>query len=111
MSNNKKEKRNWGDIGLKIVTPAVAGLLIAWAGFVSNYTLSSISSKKESARLITELQIRREQAESGLRKDVFDQTLKAFLLKDKGLDNKEQERLKELQMELAQSKNKKETKP
>jgi hypothetical protein len=87
MSNNKKEKRNWGDIGLKIVTPAVAGLLIAWAGFVSNYTLSSISSKKESARLITELQIRREQAESGLRKDVFDQTLQAFLLKNKGLDN------------------------
>ena len=83
MSNNKKEKRNWGDIGIKLLTTIIAGALMAWAGFVSNYTLSSVSSKKESARLITELQIRREQAESNLRKDVFDQTLQAFLLKDK----------------------------
>ncbi len=83
MSNNKKEKRNWGDTGIKLFTTVIAGVLMAWAGFVSNYTLSSVSSKKESARLITELQIRREQAESNLRKDVFDQTLQAFLLKDK----------------------------
>jgi len=80
-------KRDWIDICIKVLTPVVAGLLIAWAGFVSNYTLSSISSKKESARLITELQIRREQAESELRKDVFEQTLQAFLLKNQSNDN------------------------
>ncbi len=82
-----KPKRDWVEIGLKAFTPIVAGLLIAWAGFVSNYTLSSISNNQQSARLITELQIRREQAESDLRKDVFDQTLQAFLLKNQQPDN------------------------
>lgn len=86
MSDEKKPNRDWVEIGLKAFTPIMAGLLIAWAGFVSNYTLSSISSNQESARLITELQIRREQAESELRKDVFDQALQAFLLKNKGED-------------------------
>jgi len=82
MKDSRQNKRDWIDITLKVFTPIVAGLLIAWAGFVSNMALSSISSKKESARLITELQISREQAESELRKDVFDQTLQAFLLKN-----------------------------
>lgn len=79
MSENDNQKHDW----VKIVTPLVIGLLIAWAGYVSNLTLSSISNSQQSARLITELQIRREQAESELRKDVFDQTLQAFLLKNK----------------------------
>ena len=83
MSNNKKEKRNWGDIGIKLFTTVIAGALIAWAGFISNYTLSSVSSNKENARLITELQIRREQTESELRKDVIGQALQTVLLKDK----------------------------
>ena len=82
MSNVNTKKRDWVDIATKILTPIMAGLLIAWAGFVSNETLSDVSSKQESARLITELQIRREQAESELRKDVFDQALQAFLIKD-----------------------------
>lgn len=87
MSEENKIKRDWVDIGIKILTPIAAGLLIALAGYVSNYTLTDISNKQESARLITELQIRREQAESELRKDVFDQTLQAFLLKNKVQDN------------------------
>ena len=77
-----KNKRDWLDISLKVMSPIVAGLLIAWAGFVGDYTLSSVADKQQSARLITELQIRREQAESDLRKDVFDQALQAFLLKN-----------------------------
>lgn len=87
MSENNKPERDWVNIAIKIFTPVVAGLLIAWAGFVSNYTLSSISSQKESARLIAELQISREQAESELRKDVFDHTLQAFLLKNPERNN------------------------
>ncbi len=86
MNEDKKKQRDWIDIVIKVFTPIVAGLLIAWAGFVSNYTLSSISNNQESARLITELQIRREQAESDLRKDVFDQAMQAFLLKNKEQD-------------------------
>ncbi|RKZ65723.1 MAG: hypothetical protein DRQ44_07705 [Gammaproteobacteria bacterium] len=87
MSENNNKKRDWVDVGVKLLTPVIVGLLIAWAGYVSNYTLSSISSRQESARLITELQIRREQAESALRKDVFDQTLQAFLLKKQETDS------------------------
>jgi hypothetical protein len=81
MSDDKEQKRDWVDLAIKALTPIIAGLLIAWAGFVGNRMLSSISSKQESARLITELQIKREQAESVLRKDVFDKALEAFLLK------------------------------
>ena len=87
MSKNDDPKRDWVEIGIKILSPIIVGLLIAWAGYVSNYTLSSVSNSQQSARLITELQIRREQAESALRKDVFDQTLQAFLLKNQEQDN------------------------
>lgn len=81
------KKRDWVEVGLKIFTPIITGLLIAWAGFVGNYTLTDISNKEQSARLITELQISREKAESDLRKDVFDQALQAFLLKGQQPDN------------------------
>lgn len=81
MRNDEKKNTSWVDIGVKIVPPIVTGILIAWAGFVGNMVLSSISNKQESARLITELQIKREQAECELRKDVFDEVLEAFLLK------------------------------
>ena len=54
----EKKKHDWVDLILKAITPLVAGLLIAWAGYVSNLTLSSVESHKENARLITELQLR-----------------------------------------------------
>lgn len=81
MRDDKKQKRDWVDLVFKAMTPILAGLLIALAGFVANWVLSSVSSKQESARLITELQINREQADIVLRKDVFDKALDAFLLK------------------------------
>lgn len=78
MKREDEKKRDWVDIAAKTLIP---GLMIAWVGIVGNLVLSSISNKQESARLITELQIKREQAESELRKDVFNQALEAFLLK------------------------------
>lgn len=87
MNEEHKTKSDKLGIWIKALTPIFAGLLIAWAGFVSNLALSSISNNQESARLITELQISREQAESELRKDVFDQTLQAFLLKTQKQDD------------------------
>lgn len=83
MRNENPNKHDWIEIGTKVLTPIIAGLLIAWAGYVSNYTLTDISNNQESARLITQLQIHREQAESELRKDVFAQTLESFLLRAK----------------------------
>ena len=82
MPKDKKKKTNWADIGTKMVPAIVTGVLIAWAGFIGNVVLSSISNKQESARLITELQVKREQADCELRKDVFDQALEGFLPKN-----------------------------
>ena len=81
MPEEKNKKRDWVEVLLKAMTPIIAGLLIAWAGFIGDRVLTSISSKQESARLITELQIKREQAEMVMRKDVFDKALEALLLK------------------------------
>ncbi|WP_114325841.1 hypothetical protein [Candidatus Colwellia aromaticivorans] len=81
-TKNTQHERDWLEIGLKAMVPVAGGLLIAFAGYVSEITLSSLAQKQQSARLITELQISREQAESNLRKDVFDQALQAFLLKN-----------------------------
>ncbi len=88
MSENKERSRDWIDISLRAATPLIVGLVIAWAGLFGDKTLSKISSRQESARLITELQIKREQAESELRKDIFAQALEAFLLKGRAPDGK-----------------------
>jgi hypothetical protein len=81
-NTGKNKERDWVDILTRLSIPLMAGLLIAWAGYISEKTLSSISSREESARLITELQVKREQAETDLRKDVFDQALQALLKKN-----------------------------
>ncbi len=74
--------RDWLDTLIKVLTPVIVGLVVAYVGYLSNKTLSEVSSKQESARLVTELQVRREQSESELRKDIFNQTLKTFLLEN-----------------------------
>jgi hypothetical protein len=79
VSQKADSKHGRLDLIIRAATPIVAGLLIAFAGYVSERTLTSISMKQENARLITNLQIQREQAESNLRKDIFDQALKALL--------------------------------
>lgn len=81
MADNAENKRDWIDISLKAAMPLIVGLVVAYMGFFGDETLTRISNKQESARLITELQIKREQAESELRKDIFAQALDAFLLK------------------------------
>jgi len=74
--------RDWLDTLIKVLTPVIVGLVVGYVGYLSNKTLSEVSSKQESARLVTELQVRREQSESELRKDIFNQTLKTFLLEN-----------------------------
>ena len=62
-------------ITVPLIGAAVVAL-IAWFGdrFVTDY-----SSRLENTRLVTALQIQREQAESELRKDVFDQAIGTLL--------------------------------
>ena len=67
---------SWENAFLRAVIP---GLLIALAGFVGEWVITSASSKAENARLVTNLQIQREQAESDLRKDVFGQAVAALI--------------------------------
>jgi hypothetical protein len=57
--------------------------------FIADWRLTEFSSRQENARLITELQIKREQAENDLRKDMFHQAIGTLLseeeLKDTAL--------------------------
>jgi len=99
MQEDKRE-RDWVDLIFRAMTPVVAGLLIAFAGWITNLSLSAVESKKENARLITELQVKREQAESNLRKDIFDQTLKTLLKEDAGKEDLRSQSKRLLRLEL-----------
>lgn len=81
-TQSEKIKVNRLNIFTKVLTPIIVGSVIGFVGYLSNKTLAEISSRQESARLITELQVKREQSESELRKDIFNQTLKTFLLEN-----------------------------
>lgn len=66
------------DRSLRPTLIVVAGtVLVAGIGFFSSY----LASRFENARLITNLQIQREQAESSLRSAVFNQIISTFLTK------------------------------
>lgn len=80
------KERDWIDIGLKASTPLSVGLVIAWVGIYGDSALNKLSHRQQSAHLITELHIRREQDESALRKDIFTRALDAFLVDGKPAD-------------------------
>lgn len=73
------KETDWFDRVARLATPVVSGLLIALIAFMGNRTITNYTSRQENARLITQLQIQREQAESDLRRDVFDQAIGALL--------------------------------
>lgn len=75
----RRKGLDWHDIVIRTVVP---GLLIALTGYVGEWTITNISSKQENARLLTQLQIERERAESDLRKDVFDRAVSSLLDQD-----------------------------
>lgn len=75
-TSNSKASFSWKDILLRAVIP---GVLLALAGFIGEWVITSASSKAENARLVTDLQIQREQAESDLRKDIFSQAVEALI--------------------------------
>lgn len=77
--SSEKKERDWVDILTKLATPLVVGLSIAGIGIYGEYALNAIAERGEHAQLITELQVKREQAETDLRKDVFQQTVNALL--------------------------------
>jgi hypothetical protein len=76
---SEPKERDWLDILTKLATPLVVGLSVAGIGLYGDYALNAIAERDEHARLITELQVKREQAETDLRKDVFQQTVVTLL--------------------------------
>jgi hypothetical protein len=91
-ATDSKTSFSWESVLLRAVIP---GLLIALTGFIGEWVITSSSSKAENARLVTNLQIQREQAESDLRKDIFSQAVKA-LVGDKAKQSKIQDHSKRL---------------
>jgi len=79
MSSGEASAAQRSGLADKLVVPLVSGVILAVFAFVADWRLSHYTALQENARLITELQINREQAESELRKDVFDQALSALL--------------------------------
>lgn len=63
----------------QFVSPIITGILIAWAGFVGNLVLQSTETRRENARLLTELQVRREELESQIRQEIFSHTIETLL--------------------------------
>jgi hypothetical protein len=74
-----EKKSDW--LG-KIITPLVTGAVLAAIGFLGNNFLTTFSARQENARLITELQIKREEGETNMRQNVFEQTINTLLRSD-----------------------------
>jgi len=82
MSSEQAPKPDWFDRILKLLTPVIGSLLVAGLAIYGNQAITKYSSRQENARLITQLQIQREQAESDLRKDIFQQAIGSLLSED-----------------------------
>jgi hypothetical protein len=79
MNTEQTSKPDWFDKFAKLLAPIIGGLLIAALAFFGNTAITDYTSRQENARLITQLQIQREQAESDLRKDIFQQAIGSLL--------------------------------
>jgi hypothetical protein len=77
----KRQRDGWDKF--ELLARPLSGILaagtIAILGLIGQNTLTAIAHQSESSRLFTELQVRREESESELRKDIFNQTLKLLL--------------------------------
>ena len=82
MSAEQTPKPDWFDRFAKLLVPIIGGLLVASLAFFGNQAITNYTSRQENARLITQLQIQREQAESDLRKDIFQQAIGSLLSED-----------------------------
>jgi hypothetical protein len=83
MSNearNQTSKTEW----LKALGSIMTPLIVAALGFYFSYTLDKQQENEASTRLYTELISKREQAESDLRKEMFNYIIGTFLDKDRG---------------------------
>ena len=88
----KKVKDKWDkvDIVLRPLNGLLTALAVALLGYYTSSILRTSESRETNERVYTELMSSREQAESGLRKDMFLSVIQAFLKSDGpgGLESK-----------------------
>lgn len=75
MSNVPKDRWEKADIILKPVGGLLTALAVAWIG----YSLNAHQSDETSVRLYADLMGRREEADTSLRKDMFNSAIKTFV--------------------------------
>ncbi len=101
-TKEKKPRDGWDKFELlaRPLSGILTAVTIAILGLIGQDTLTTIANQSEGARLFTELQVRREESESALRKDVFNQTLKLLLgdNTNKELDKDPSKRLLRLEL-------------
>jgi hypothetical protein len=97
-SKDKDKSHTWLDV-LKVVLMPLVGLIV---GVVFNSSLNARQSQENNLRLYTEMMGKREEADSALRKDMFNSMLSTFMPRDPKLKLPADERLKQdvLSLEL-----------
>jgi hypothetical protein len=89
MADNTKDFWDKVDIVLRPLNGLLTALAIALLGYYTSSILRSSESRETNERIYTELMSSREQAESGLRKDMFLSIIQTFLKPgDVGLEDK-----------------------
>lgn len=98
MPDKRNDPGTWLEV-LKVVLMPVA---VVGIGFLFNSSLNLRQQRDNNIRLYTEMMGRREEADSALRKDMFNSMLSTFLLRDPKLQLPRQERLSQdvLSLEL-----------
>src|SRR5262245_9093085 len=76
------------DIVLRPLNGLLTALAVALLGYYTSSILRQSELRETNERVYTELMSSREQAESGLRKDMFLSIIQAFLRSDSGLEAK-----------------------
>src|SRR5262245_43214589 len=81
MVDEKKEKDFWDkvDIVLRPINGLLTALAVALLGYYTSSVLRQSEVRQTNERVYTELMSSREQAESGLRKDMFLSVIQTFL--------------------------------
>lgn len=73
-----KERDKWDKIDI-LLKPVLTALLVAGLGFIAQNTLENRQRIETKAQLYADLMSKREEAESGLRKDMFRSVIESFL--------------------------------
>ncbi len=89
-----------GAAWLEVVKVAAIPLVTLILGFVFNASINSRQARETNYRLYTEMMGRREEADSAVRKDMFNSILGTFMNKDPKLSSDEQREQQVLNLEL-----------